>query len=492
MNLDPEICYRAWVSRDRRFDGRFFMGVTSTGIYCRPGCPARVPARHRCEFYASPAAAEAAGFRPCKRCRPESSPGSAAALGTSVTVTRALRLIDEGALDTGSVEQLGARLGVTDRWLRELFTAQVGASPLQVALTRRVHLAKQLLETSDLALEDIALAAGFGGARQLRAAVQQTFRCAPSTLRGKRMSTPGVSLRIAARAPFDPAPLLGFLATRAIPGVEEVQGGVYRRTAWLGSAATVVAMDTAAEQGAITLRLSAALPHALLAAVARATRVFDLHTDAAEVAAQLRASEPLFARLLRGRSLRVPGAWDPFELGVRALLGQQVTVAGARTVATRLVHACGQKLPTPEGALTHLFPTPEAVAGAPLETLGMPGARARALRGFARAVADGALDLQALGGLDDAVAALTALPGIGDWTAQYIAMRALGEPDAFPAGDLAVRKAIARGGARLSERQAVAHAERWRPFRAYATFALWTLETDRSHAAAPKRRKGTS
>jgi AraC family transcriptional regulator of adaptative response / DNA-3-methyladenine glycosylase II len=248
-------------------------------------------------------------------------------------------------------------------------------------------------------------------------------------------------------------------------------------------------MDTAAEHGAIMLRLSAALPHALLTAVARATRVFDLHTDAAEVAAQLRAGDPLFARLLRGRSLRVPGAWDAFELGVRALLGQQVTVAGARTVATRLVLACGQKLPTPEGALTHLFPTPAAVTAAPLETLGMPGARARALRGFARAVADGKLDLQALGGLDDAVAALTALPGIGDWTAQYIAMRALGEPDAFPAGDLAVRKAIARGGALPSERQAIAHAERWRPFRAYATFALWTLE---AHAAAPQRRKGKS
>ena len=489
MNLDPEICYRAWVSRDRRFDGRFFMGVTSTGIYCRPGCPARIPARHRCLFYGSPAAAEAAGFRPCKRCRPETSPGSAAALGTSATVTRALRLIDEGALDTGSVEQLGARLGVTGRWLRELFAAQVGASPLQVALTRRVHLARQMLETSTLALEDIALAAGFGGARQLRAAVQQTFRCAPGKLRGTRTSAPGVSLRIAARPPFDAAPVLGFLAARAIPGVEEVQGGTYRRTVSFGGPAAVVAIDTARDRDAITLRLSAAQPHALLTAVARATRLFDLHTDAAEVAAQLRASDPLFARLLNHRTLRVPGAWDPFELGVRALLGQQVTVAGARTVATRLVHSCGQQLAVPDGSLTHLFPTPAAVVTAPLETLGMPGARARALRAFARAVAEGALDLQALGGLEDAIAALTALPGIGEWTAQYIAMRALGEPDAFPAGDLAVRKALARGGTLPAERQVIAHAERWRPFRAYATFALWTLEP---HAAAPVRRKGTS
>lgn len=478
MTLDPEICWRAWSTRDRRFDGAFFTGVASTGIYCRPVCPARLPARRNCTFFASAAAAEAAGFRPCRRCRPETAPGSAAWQGTSALVQRALRLIDEGALDDGSVETLADRLGVTSRWLRGLFTEHVGASPLEVALTRRVHFARRLLDETGLPLEDVAAAAGFGSARRLRAAFGRTFRRPPGEVRREpRAAAPGaLALRLPAREPFAPAPLLAFLAARAIPGVEEVEGAVYRRTA--GPVAPGATLEIEASPRGIELRVAGAGPAELPRVVAASARVFDLGADAAGIAAHL-ARDPLLARALKGGTVRVPGAWDAFELGVRALLGQQVSVAAARTLAARLVRACGSPLSRPVGALTHVFPSPAAVAAAPLERLGLPRARAAALRGFARAVADGALDLGAFASLEDAVGKLTALPGIGEWTAQYLAMRALGEPDAFPAGDLGVRRALARGGRLPTEREVLARAEAWRPWRAYAALALW------GYAAAP-------
>jgi AraC family transcriptional regulator of adaptative response / DNA-3-methyladenine glycosylase II len=484
MTLDPEICWRAWTSRDRRFDGRFFLGVTSTGIYCRPGCPARTPARRHVRFYGSAAAAEAAGFRPCLRCRPETSRGSAAWQGTSATVARALRLIDEGLLDEGSVERLASRLGITSRWLRMLFSEQVGASPLEVAMTRRVHFARRLLDETPLKLADIALATGFASERRLRAAIQATFRRPPSALRGRGRSAIAapLALRVPARAPFDATPLLAFLAARAIPGVEVVEGRSYRRTIVLEGEPAVLEVEAHASEPVVTLRASAAPPRALLPLVARVTRLFDLDADAVAIAAHLR-EDPLLARIVPVTGVRVPGAWDAFELGVRALLGQQVSVAAARTLAARLVRACGAPLAVARGPLTHVFPAPAAVAAAPLERLGLTGARAAALRGFARAVEDGVLDLETPGELDEAVARLMALPGIGDWTAQYIALRAMREPDAFPAGDLAVRKALARGGSLPSEREVRRHAERWRPWRAYATLALWT------HEAAAARRK---
>jgi len=479
-NLDPEICWRAWTTHDRRFDGAIFMGVASTGIYCRPVCPARLPARRNCSFYPSAAAAEAAGYRPCRRCRPETAPGSAAWQGTSAVVQRALRLIDDGALDDGSVETLSGRLGVTSRWLRGLFAEHVGASPLDVALTRRVHFARRLLDDTALPLEDIAAASGFGSARRLREAFRRTFRRPPGEV---RRASPGASdgalaLRLPARQPFEPAPLLAFLAARAIPGVEQVEGATYRRSASVDGAQVTFAIE--ADARGLTLRVAGASPAKLPRLVAGAARLFDLDADAAAIAAHL-SHDPLLRRALGGRTVRVPGTWDPFELGVRALLGQQVSVAAARTLAGRLVRACGEPLARPDGALTHVFPTAAAVAAAPLESLGLTRARAAALRGFARAVADGDLDLHALSGLDEAIVALTALPGIGEWTAQYVAMRALREPDAFPAGDLGVRRVLAEGGALPPEREVLARAERWRPWRAYATLALWASE-----AGAPK------
>ena len=496
MTLDPEICWRAWTARDARFVGRFVMGVTSTHIYCRPGCPARLPARRNVRFYATPAAAEAAGFRACLRCRPERAPGAPGAAGTTATVTRALRLIDEGALADGSLETLAERLGVTSRWLRELFERHVGAAPLDVARTRQAHLARRLLEDTALPVEDVAAAAGYGSARRLRAAFQQVFHRAPATLRrrharrGSNGSSPasegGLSLKLPARPPFDAGPTLAFLATRAIPGVEDIRDGVYRRTFTMDGRAAVLSVH--AREDGVELRLPAHAAAAVPRVLARVSRLFDLDADTGAIKAAL-ARDPRLARALRDRVVRVPGAFDAFEAGVRALLGQQVSVAAARTLAGRLVAACGEPLPdrlvTAGGPplpdpLTHVFPTPAAVANAALEKLGLTRSRAAALRGFATAIADGSLDLGAFRNLDDAVEQLTALPGIGDWTAQYLAMRALGEPDAFPAGDLGVRQALQRAPARgvsgrlPSEREVRERAERWRPWRAYAVIALWT------------------
>jgi len=487
MTLDPEICWRAWTARDARFIGRFVMGVTSTHIYCRPGCPARLPARRNVRFYATPAAAEAAGFRACLRCRPDRAPGAATAAGTAATVARALRLIDDGALAEGSLEQLAARLGVTSRWLRELFERHVGAAPLDVARTRQAHLARRLLEDTPLPVEDVAVAAGYGSARRLRAAFQQVFRCAPMALRERRATgTDGaLTLRLPARPPFDAAPLAAFLAARAIPGVEEIRDGVYRRTFALGDVPSVLEVRAAGD--GVELRLPAHAAAAVPRVLARVSRLFDLDADAPAIAAWL-ARDPRLARALRGRVVRVPGAFDAFEAGVRALLGQQVSVAAARTLAGRLVAASGVPLAVPDAALTHVFPTPAAVAAAKLEQLGLTRSRAAALRGFAAAIADGSLDLGAFRDLDDAVTKLTALPGIGDWTAQYVAMRALGEPDAFPAGDLGVRQALARNGTLPSERDVRARAERWRPWRAYAVLALWT----EPRKAASKRTNGSA
>lgn len=488
MNLDPEICWRAWSSRDVRFVGRFVMGVRTTGIYCRPGCPARLPARRNVGFYPTPAAAETAGFRACRLCRPDRAPGSPAAGGTTATVTRALRLIDDGALTEGSIETLADRLGVTARWLRELFDRHVGASPLDVARTRRAHLARRLLEDTALPVEDVAAAAGYGSARRMRAGLQQTFKLPPAVLRKRGVNTVSgaLELKLPARPPFDGATLLAFFGARAIPGVEELSDGAYRRTFALDGVPAV--LEISPHDSGISLRLPAHVVAALPRVLSRVSRMFDLDTDVVAVAEALSADARL-RRALRGRVVRVPGAFDAFEAGVRALLGQQVSVAAARTLAGRVVATCGTPLTAADGALTHVFPTPAQVAAAPLETLGLTRARAASLRGFAQAVASGALDLGAFRDLDDAVRQLTALPGIGDWTAQYLAMRALGEPDAFPAGDLGVRQALAVDGVLPSERAVRERAERWRPWRSYAVLALWTEPRNAKPGPAPPTKK---
>lgn len=499
MTLDAETCWRAFQSRDRRFDGKFFTGVTTTGIYCRPGCPARRPRRENLKFFANAAAAEEAGFRACLRCRPEAAPGSLPWDGTSGTVRRALRLIESGALDESGVDALAARLGVTDRWLRRLFTEQVGASPHTVAHTRRIHFARRLLLETELPISDVALAAGFASLRRFNQAMRDAFRRAPRDLRRGAGGVPAraakragpdaapLELRLAVREPFDPAPMMGFLGARAIPGVEEIAGGTYRRTFDVNGVRGVLAVTPLPRERAIALRVEGGSAAILQPLVERASRVFDVRTDAAPILRHLRRDPALAERLRGKRDLRVPGAFEPFELAVRAILGQQVSVRAASTLAGRLALAFGEPLPgAPSGALTHLFPTAARLRDADLSRIGLVRARAASLRTLADAVASGALDLAAPLALEDAVERLVALPGVGEWTAHYIAMRALGEPDAFPSGDLGILHALGLGGSGADRRAARERAERWRPWRSYAVFALWTCGAP---PAKPSNRK---
>ena len=476
MHLDPETCERARLARDPRFDGRLFIGVRSTGIYCRPICRVRPPRRRNVVFYPSAAAAEAAGFRPCRRCRPESAPGTPAWRGHAATVARALRLIEAGALDgAGRVETLAERLGVGERHLRRLFALHLGASPLAVARTRRTHFARRLLDESEWPVAQVALAAGFGSVRQFNAAIRSTFHCTPSQLRAARGAggpADGAHLRLALRPPFDWQALLQVLTPRAIPGVECVVEGRYRRLVGERSAVEVSLADPG---DAVRVRVLGEPPADLIGVAARVRRLFDLSADPDPIARDL-GSDPVLAARVRSRpGMRVLGAWDPFESAVRVVLGQQVTVAGATTLAGRLVESFGKPLETsPDPALTHLFPEPGRLARARLEAIGLPRARAESLRALARAVSRGELRLDGAAPVESALAALTALPGIGPWSAQLIAMRALGDPDAFPAGDLGLRKALGRPGAPASASELEERAEAWRPWRSYAAQWLWS------------------
>lgn len=472
MELDPILCRQALLARDARFDGRFFTGVKTTGIYCRPICPARPPQPENCVFLPSAAAAQQAGFRPCLRCRPETAPEQGAWRGTSNTVSRALALIEAGALDDDGVEALADRLGVGGRQLRRLFMRHLGATPLAVAQTRRVLLAKQLIHETGLPMANIALASGFGSVRRFNEVFRTLFGRPPAALR--RGSAPGgsaITLSLSYRPPFDWDALIGFFAPRAIPGVERIADGVYRRTITLdGQAGTLaVANDPARNRLRATIRFPRV--DALPAIIARLRHVFDLGADPAAIGIAL-ARDPRLAACVAARpGLRVPGAWDGFELGVRAIVGQQVTVAAATRLAGQIAHAFGAALPPgiAEPGLTHTFPSPDAIAGAAIT--GMPLARARAIATLAAASA-GLFERGA--GLDAAIARLCALPGVGEWTAHYIAMRALREPDAFPAGDVALQRAMADAAGRPGAAALLARAEAWRPWRAYAALHLWT------------------
>ena len=507
MTLDPESCYRAFASRDRRFEGRFVTAVVTTGIYCRPGCPARLPRRRNLRFFACAAAAEEAGFRACLRCRPDGVPGSPAWAGTSATVNRALRLIDDGALDDARVDELAERLGVTDRHLRRLFAEHVGASPHAVARTRRAHFARRLIDTTRLPFGEIALSSGFPNVRRFNHAMRESFARTPRELR-RHASPPNaaaprsrgeLSLTLRAREPFDGAAVLAFLAMRAIPGLEHVEHGVYRRAIECDGAPA--ALSVRPIPGALQVSVARPAPRDLIGIAARVSRVFDLNADSRSILAHL-GRDAMLARALEGRrDLRVPGAWHPFELAVRAILGQQISVRGAATLASRLVRSFGEPLREPAPGVTHAFPTAERLANADLGAFGLTRSRAASLRALASAVADGRLRFDRLGDLDSAVRTLTELPGIGEWTAQYIAMRALAEPDAFPASDLglihAMRwwneahlrvRASSRAGRRSTSpariaRELAARAEAWRPWRAYAVLALWTQPDSHSGSA---------
>jgi AraC family transcriptional regulator of adaptative response / DNA-3-methyladenine glycosylase II len=484
MDMDHDACYRALSTRDARFDGRLFVGVKTTGIYCRPICPARTPLSRNVLFYPSAAAAQEAGFRPCLRCRPETSPDLAAWRGTSNTVSRALSLIEAGALDGGDVEALGDRLGIGGRQLRRLFRQHLGASPIAVAQTRRVLLAKQLIHETRLPMAQVALAAGFGSVRRFNEAFQQLFGRPPAQLRRSPAEEApvsgreGVTVRLPYSPPYDWEAIIAFLSMRAIPGVEVVEPGRYRRTIALGGNRGVLSVSPGAgERLDVTVRFPdlKALPQV----IARVRRVFDLAADPLTIGRHLSA-DPVLAPLVAARpGLRVPGAWDGFELAIRAVLGQQITVTAATGLAGRLVAMFGEPL-APEWAgdgLTHVFPEAAKLADIDLSMLGMPRARAAALSAVARAVRD---DPQIFGpkrSLEAAIGQLRSLSGIGEWTAQYIAMRELREPDAFPTADVGLMRALADGeGRRPTPQQMQARAEAWRPWRAYAALHLWASE----------------
>jgi AraC family transcriptional regulator of adaptative response / DNA-3-methyladenine glycosylase II len=495
MNLDHDACYRALQTRDARFDGRFFTGVRTTGIYCRPICPARTPKSENCRFFPSAAAAQEAGFRPCLRCRPESSPDLGAWNGTSATVSRALALIEAGALDEGDLAALSDRLGVGERHLRRLFQRHLGASPVAVAQTRRVLLARQLIHETSLPMTDVALAAGFGSVRRFNETFQALYGRPPGELRRRNASSAAAGdalvLMLPYRPPYDWDAMLAFLAVRAIPGVESLEGGAYRRTIAFDGAAGSVTVEHRPDRQAVRATIRFPRLSALPGIIARIRRVFDLGADPAVIGAHLSGDARLAPLVAARPGLRVPGAWDGFEIAVRAVLGQQITVGAATRLASRLVAAYGEPLPAPEGTLTHLFPTPERLAGADIAALGMPRARGATIAGLAAAAAADPALFHPRGDLDQAVARLTSLPGIGEWTAQYIAMRGLRETDAFPAADIGLLRALAGpDGERPSSRALLAAAESWRPWRAYAALHLWNADPSPPRPARPEPGSG--
>ena len=481
MNTDPKTCCRAVKSRDARFDGRFFTGVSSTGIFCRPVCPANTPKEENCTFFENAAAALQAGYRPCLRCRPEAAPGGPAWNGVSTTVNRALKLINEGALDEGSVEDLAERLGMGERHLRRLFLEHVGVSPKAVAQTRRVLFAKKLVNETTLPLTEIAHASGFKSVRRFNSTFQNLYGRPPRELRRMNEEEPIASdaplhLKLALRPPYDGKQVFDFLKNRSVKGIEQVDGFTYRRTLRLDEQAGVV--EIVLDPKEQTLALSLHLPDMshLKNVVERTRLVFDIDADSAAINAHL-GHDPMLADSVRKRpGLRVPGCWDPFEIGVRGVLGQQVSVAAARTFANRLVEQFGTPLTSsPFDTLTHLFPSADSLADADLAAIGLTKKRAETLRGLARAFANGEIRLDGAMDAQEAEERLTALPGIGPWTARYICMRGLSEPDAFPSGDMGLLNAVKNAGEQITIRELDKRAERWRPWRAYAALHLWSM-----------------
>lgn len=468
----PDDCYRALAARDPRFDGFFFTGVTSTGVFCRPICPARTPRRERCRFFTLAAEASRAGFRPCLRCRPELAPGLAPVDAAPRLVQRALARVEAGALNEGSVEGLARGLGVSGRHLRRAMERELGLPPVELAQTRRLLLAKQLLTETALPMVDVAFAAGFRSVRRFNALFRARCRLEPTALRRSAGEAPGAALRLrlAYRPPLAWEPLLGFLAARAVPGVEAVEEGRYLRTVALQGRRGWVRAGPPA-RGALPVELAPELLPVLQPLLARLRALFDLDAHPQAVADALGHDEALRVRLAKVPGLRVPGALDGFELAVRALLGQQVSVRAATTLAGRLAGALGEPVVTPFPALARAFPSARTLARArpeALSALGILPARARALVGLAHEVEAGLL-LEPSVDVAASLARLEALPGVGPWTSHYVAMRALRWPDAFPHGDLALRKALG-----LDARALLARSAAWRPWRAYAALALWT------------------
>jgi len=473
MELDWRVCSRARLSRDPRFDGKFYIGVVGSGVYCRPICPAPTAKEKNVRYFASAAAAAEAGFRPCLRCRPECSPGTPAWFGTSNTVSRALRLIGESGLEDGGVEVLADRLGVGSRHLRRLFLRHLGATPIAVAQTRRLHFAKKLIDETSLPMGQIALASGFGCVRRFNAAIRKVYKRTPTQIRRlvHQKETPAGNqyvFRLNFRPPYHWEGVLSYLAARATPGVEAVVNDSYRRTISLNGSDGYFEVSLDEERDALVARIEFGDPQLLFFIVERIRAMFDLNADWATIVHALKSDPMLAPAMEADPGLRVPGSWNGFELTVRAILGQQVTVKGATGLAGRLAAKFGKPFSGPDG-LTHIFPTAEVLADSKLAGVGLTGARAETVRALARAVASGKIDFQGVVDTERFLERLCEIPGIGKWTAQYVAMRALREPDAFPSSDLGLLRALKR----RSYRELESRAEAWRPWRAYAAMYLW-------------------
>jgi AraC family transcriptional regulator of adaptative response / DNA-3-methyladenine glycosylase II len=482
---DREICYRALQSRDARFDGLIYVGVTSTGIYCRPICPARTAKFENCRFFGSAAAAQETGFRPCLRCRPETAPDLASWRGTSNTVSRALALITDGALDNDSVEVLAERLGIGERQLRRLFLQHLGASPISVAQTRRVLFAKQLIHETRMPMTDIALAAGFGSVRRFNETFQNLFHRPPNALRRKSSTNrvaadAGVTLRLRYRSPYDWDSILGHLQNRAIPGVEVIENGSYLRTVEIDGFTGSVEVTHLPQLQSLGVTIRFPNVRSLPAIVTRVRRLFDVGADIETIDAHL-SCDPMLAPLVAQRpGLRAPGGWDGFELAVRAILGQQISVSAARRLAGQLVALHGE--PVSAGymshpGLSHVFPTAKCLATAESIGLRVPGARLSSLKALAEAAITNPNLFRPFGTIEEAIAQLRSILGVGEWTAQYIALRALREMDAFPASDIGLLRGMATmDGARPTSTSLLDRAESWRPWRAYAAQHLWAAD----------------
>jgi AraC family transcriptional regulator of adaptative response / DNA-3-methyladenine glycosylase II len=476
MQLDFDHCYRALRSRDARFDGSFFAGVTSTGIYCRPSCPARQVKRANVRFFPTAAAAQAAGFRACKRCRPDASPGSPEWDVRADLVGRAMRLIADGVVDREGVDGLARRLHVSPRHLQRQLVAEVGAAPQALARAQRAQTARVLIETTALSFTEVAFGAGFSSVRQFNDTIRKVFATTPTRLRvssrNHELPIPGtMSIRLPYRAPLDDQGLLAFLGARGLSGVESFDGTLYRRTLRLPTSDAIVELSAGNDHVRCTLRLGDIRD--LGPAVRRCRQLLDLDADPVAIDESL-GNDRLIGSIVRAHpGRRLPGSVDGFELAVRAVLGQQVSVAGARTIAGRLVRSFGKPLTSPDGDLTHVFPEPAALVDADLGALGIPRSRQETLRALAKSVETNDLVLDSGADRLEVAAKLQALRGVGPWTASYVAMRALGDPDVFLATDLGVRRTLERLGQPGDSRSAEALAERWRPWRSYAVQYLW-------------------
>jgi AraC family transcriptional regulator, regulatory protein of adaptative response / DNA-3-methyladenine glycosylase II len=480
--LQPDVCWQALLSRDRRFDGRFFVAAVTTGIYCRPICPVPFAKPNNIALYACAAAAEAAGFRPCRRCHPETSPGTPAWMGTSAVVSRSLRLIWEGALDAGGVEELAERVGIGSRQLRRLFIEHLGVPPIKIATTHRLHFARNLIEQTDMPMAEIAWNAGFKSIRQFNHAVRTTTGQSPSELRRLRGELPIASqrgefiMRLLYRPPYDWSALTAFLGSRATPGVELAGNDFYRRTVDSDGGAGFIDVRPDEENTCLVVRIALPRHEGLLRVVERVRRIFDLGADPLQIASHLSRDPKLKPLLDRRPGLRVPGVWDPFEVAVRTVLGQRLTAVDSNVVAGDLVRRFGRPLQTSVAGLTHLFPRPEDLADAELTPVVRDRECADSLMALARAIAGKELTFEFSLTLRDTILRLRALRGIGEEAAHYVAMRAFGDPDAFPLDDRALELALGPSETQTWPKATASFAEGWRPWRAYAAMLLWAKD----------------